>query len=147
MLGRTMAACVAIAAAGSLYAAGAFGTQAEAQEIALQMSQIIARGGLDAGIAAMHDPALPFTTSAMGIHVFERSVIVADNREPELIATSYAEVPDLTGEAMWPRIVAAADRNGDALLEWYHYDTEAEYSYQCYSTWAMPRDVLVMVCR
>ena len=86
-----------------------FGTEGEARAIASQMTQIIQSGGLDAGIAAMHDASMPFSTSQMGIHVFEQSIIVADNREPELIASSYAEVEDLTGEAMWPRIVAAAD--------------------------------------
>jgi len=124
-----------------------FGTEDEAREIASQMTQIIQSSGLDAGIAAMHDASMPFSASQMGIHVFEQSIIVADNREPELIASSYAEVEDLTGEAMWPRIVAAADASSDAILEWYHYDTEAEYTYQCYSEWSVPGDVIVMVCR
>jgi len=124
-----------------------FGTEEEARAIASQMTQIIQSGGLDAGIAAMHDASMPFSTSQMGIHVFEQSIIVADNREPELIASSYAEVEDLTGEAMWPRIVAAADASSDAVLEWYHYDTETEYTYQCYSEWSVPGEVLVMVCR
>lgn len=90
----------------------------------------------------MHDANKPFSASQMGIHVFEQSIIVADNREPELIATSYAEVEDLTGEPMWPRIVAAADASSDAILEWYHYDTQAEYTYQCYSEWSMPGEVV-----
>jgi len=124
-----------------------FGTEDEARAIASKMTQIIQSDGLDAGIAAMHDASMPFSASQMGIHVFEQSIIVADNREPELIASSYAEVEDLTGEAMWPRIVAAADASSDAILEWYHYDTEAEYTYQCYSEWSVPGDVLVMVCR
>ena len=95
----------------------------------------------------MHDPALPFSASSLGIHVFEKSIIVADNREPELIASSYAEVQDLTDEAMWPRIVDAADTKGEAVLKWYHYDTEAIYDYHCHSEWATPGDVLIMVCR
>ena len=89
---------------------------------------------------------MAFASSALGIHVFEQSIIVADNREPELIATSYAEVEDLTGETMWPRIVAAADANGEAVLEWYHYDSGAEYTYNCHSEWAVD-SVIVMVCR
>ncbi|MEO0388542.1 MAG: hypothetical protein AAF281_13630 [Pseudomonadota bacterium] len=133
---------------GSPAVAGAdFGSAAEAQAIAAQMSEIIRSGGIDAGIAAMHDPAQPFGSSRLGIHVFENTIIVADNREPELIATSYAEVQDLTEETMWPRIVAAADAKGDAMLKWYHYDTEAVYEYRCYSERAVAPSVLVMVCR
>lgn len=128
-------------------ASGDFGTVEDAKAIASTMTEIIKTDGLDAGIAAMHDPAHPFSDSQMGIHVFEQSIIVADNREPELIASSYAEIADLTGEPMWPRIVAAADASSDAQLEWYHYDTEAEYTYQCHSEWATPGEVIVMVCR
>lgn len=128
-------------------ASGEFGTDAEARDIAAAMSGIIRSDGLEAGIAAMHDPTQPFAASRMGIHVFEQSVIVADNREPELIASSYAEIADLTGEPMWPRITAAADAASDAILEWYHYDTDAEYTYRCHSEWAVAGDVLVMVCR
>jgi len=136
-----------VVAASISVASGDFGTTEEAQAIAGAMTSIIADGGVNAGIAAMHDPGKPFVTSAMGIHLFEQGVIVADNREPELIATSYVDLADLTGESMWPRITAAADAGGDAILEWYHYDTEAEYTYQCHSEWAVSGDVLVMVCR
>lgn len=124
-----------------------FGSQEEAQNVAETMVKIIQDGGVDAGIAAMHDAALPFATSEMGIHVFESAIIVADNREPELIAASYAEIQDLTEEAMWPRIVEAADRHGEAVLKWYHYDTEEIYDYHCHSEWATAGEVLVMVCR
>lgn len=144
---RTTFTLAAILATTAAHASVDFGTADEAKSITSEMVQIIQSEGLDAGIAAMHDPAKPFATSKMGIHVFEQSVIVADNREPELIASSYAEVEDLTGEAMWPRIVAAADVSGDAVLEWYHYDTEAEYTYNCHSQWAVPGDVIVMTCR
>lgn len=125
----------------------AFGSDDEAREVAGKMSKIITDQGLEAGIEAMHDPAYPFATSEMGIHVFEGSVIVADNREPELIATSYAEVQDLTEEPMWPRIVQAAHKRSDAALKWYHYDTEEIYDYHCYSEWAVEPEILVMVCR
>ncbi len=131
----------------SAIAMGDFGTADEAKSIANEMSSIVQAGGVDAAIEAMHNPDMPFVGTQMGVHVFEQSIIVADNREPELIASSYAEVEDLTGEAMWPRIVAAADAQDEAVLEWYHYDTEAEYTYNCYSEWAVPGDVLVMVCR
>ncbi|MEO9827482.1 MAG: hypothetical protein ABJF50_24005 [Paracoccaceae bacterium] len=133
--------------AGNVFAGAAFGTQEEAKAIAAQMTSIVQDGGVEAAISAMHDPALPFSESQMGVHVFEQNIIVADNREPELIASSYAELADLTGDSMWPRIVAAADQSGDAILEWYHYDTEAEYTYNCHSEWAVQGDVLIMVCR
>lgn len=143
---RGIALASALVGSSAAHAAD-FGSAEEARDIAARMSAIISDGGVDAAIAAMHDPSMPFVSSIMGIHVFEESIIVADNREPELIATSYADVQDLTGEAMWPRIVAAADAKDDAILEWYHYDTEAEYTYQCYSEWALPGSALVMVCR
>ncbi len=147
MTKKPLLVIAALAFGSQALASGDFGSEAEAREIAEQLSQIVASGGIDAGIAAMHDPAHPFSSSQLGIHLFEDSIIVGDNREPELIATSYAEVEDLTGEAMWPRIVAAADATSDAILEWYHYDTEAEYSYACYSEWAISGSALVMVCR
>lgn len=129
------------------FADGDFGTENEARTIAASMSEVITTNGLDAAIAAMHDSSYPFSTSDLGIHVFEQGVIVADNREPELTATSYVDLADLTGDSMWPRITSAADAQSDAILEWYHYDTEAEYSYKCYSEWAQASEVLVMVCR
>lgn len=125
----------------------AFGTLEEAETMAAEMISIINTDGVDGAISAMHDPAKPFSASVMGIHVFEDTIIVADNREPELIATSYADVQDLTGEAMWPRISAAADTKSEAVLEWYHYDTEAEYTYNCYSERAANEAVVVMICR
>lgn len=125
----------------------AFGTDQDARSIAGKMVKIIADKGLETAIGAMHDPSHPFVNSEMGVHIFEGSIIVADNREPELIATSYAEVQDLTEEPMWPRIVAAADADTDAMLKWYHYDTEEVYGYHCLSQWAVKPEVLVMVCR
>ncbi|MEM9969982.1 MAG: hypothetical protein AAF762_02630 [Pseudomonadota bacterium] len=82
------------------HASGDFGTEEEARSIANQMTAIIQDGGVDAAIAARHDPALPFAEAQMGVHVFEQSIIVADNRKPEFIDSSYAEVEDLVGEAM-----------------------------------------------
>lgn len=132
---------------GTSATAGDFGSEQDARNIANQMSTIIQASGIDAGIAAMHDAGQPFSASQLGIHVFEDGIIVGDNREPELLAASYADVADLTGEPMWPRIVAAANEQADAILEWYHYDTEAEYTYACYSEWAIADSALVMVCR
>lgn len=128
-------------------AAGEFGSEAESRAITDRMVEIINSQGVDAGIAAMHDGGEPFVGAQMGVHVFESGIIVADNREPELIATSYEEVADLTEEPMWPRIVAAADAEGEAQLKWYHYDTEAVYDYQCFSKWTDQPEILVMTCR
>lgn len=64
------------------HAAAAFGTEAESFEMVDAMIAVIDADGLDAGIAAMHDPALPFAASALGVHVFQSGIIVADNREP-----------------------------------------------------------------
>ena len=143
---KLITAVIAAFCAGAA-SAGDFGSEQEAQDIAKMMSGIIQSDGLDAGIAAMHDTAKPFTTSTLGIHLFEDGIIVGDNREPELLAASYMEVEDLTGDPMWPRSVAAADAKTDAILEWYHYDTESEYSYACYSEWAIEGSAIVMVCR
>ncbi|WP_373636729.1 hypothetical protein [Yoonia sp. BS5-3] len=132
---------------GSVAVASDFGTKEQSQDIAGQLSAIVQTGGVDAGIDAMHDPSQPFSTSTLGIHLFEDGIIVGDNREPELLAAAYTEVEDLTGEPMWPRIVAAADMRDDAMLEWYHYDTEVEYTYACYSEWAIEGTALIMVCR
>lgn len=71
------------------FAGNAFGTDAEARALAAEMIAIITDGGVDAAIDAMHDASKPFVNAAMGVHVFEQSIIVADNREPELIASSY----------------------------------------------------------
>jgi len=134
-------------AAGTAHAGTDFGTDDDARSIASAMKAVISDGGVDAAIAAMHDPAHPFSGSQLGIHVFVDSIIVADNREPELIASSYAEVQDLLEKPMWPRIIEAANTDSDAMLKWYHYDTEEVYDYHCYSTWAEADSVLVMVCR
>ena len=125
--------------------AGAFGTADEAEAILQQIVEIIDAGGIGQAISAVHDPGQPFARSAMGIHVFADTIILADNREPELIAMSYAEVEDLTGQTMWPRIVAAAETGTPAVLDWYHYDTKARYAYRCHCAYA--RRAIVMVCR
>jgi len=144
---RLLTATAMLLAAATAASASDFGTEDEATALVKKMSSIVQADGLDAAIEAMHDPNMPFSASRMGIHVFQQSIIVADNREPELIAQSYAELQDLTGDYMWPRIAAAADEASVAVLEWYHYDTEEEYSYTCHSDWATPDEVLIMVCR
>lgn len=132
---------------GTASLAGVLGTKEDAINIANELSAIVQSHGLDAGIAAMQDPDMRFSTSSLGIHLFNRGIIVADNREPELLAASYVDLADLTGEPMWPRITAAAAIDDDAMLEWYHYDTQEEYLFACHSTWAVAETVIVMVCR
>lgn len=145
---KALLAATAIIAVPTIATAGAeFGSEAEAWALVDEMVGVIQDSGLDAGIAAMHDAGQPFAETKMGVHIFEAGIIVADNREPELIASSYEEVADLTNEPMWPRIVEAANAESEAVLEWYHYDTEAEYTYHCPSKWAKGEEVLVMVCR
>ena len=67
--------------------------------------------------------------------------------EPETIAADYSETADLTGALVWPIISAAAEVGGDANLKWYHYDTQEEYDYKCFSKRSADIDVTVMVCR
>ncbi len=125
----------------------AFGTEADARKMTTYLSEIIVLDGIEAAIDAMADPEMPFASSAMGLQIFEGSMVVADNRAPDLAAVSYADVPDLTWTPVWPRIVAAADTGAHAKLEWYHYDNKTEYTYHCYSEWAQGNSVLVMACR
>jgi hypothetical protein len=110
---------------GTMAIAGDFGTSEEARRITSQLTEIVSGGGIDAGIAAMHDPSYPFFSSTMGVHLSEQGIIVGNNREAGLLAASYEDVADLTVAPMWPRFMAAAD----AILEWHHYDTEQEYTY------------------
>jgi superfamily II DNA/RNA helicase len=67
--------------------------------------------------------------------------------EPESVATDYADFPDLTGEPIWGRISAAADRQDDAELRWYHYDTQEPYTFLCFVRRAGRDNGMVMVCR
>ena len=134
-------------AAGNAEADGDFGTKEEARAIADAMIAIVDERGLEAAIAAMHDPAHPFVTSRMGVNLFQGSIVVADNREPETIAADYSEIADLTGVAAWSLIGPAAAVEGDANLRWYHYDTQEEYEFKCHAKRATEIDVSVMVCR
>ena len=63
------------------------------------------------------------------------------------IAADYSEIADLTGVAAWSLIGPAAAVEGDANLRWYHYDTQEEYDYKCYSKRTSDSVVTVMVCR
>lgn len=124
-----------------------FGTAEEANALAEALVEIIEAHGVDAAVAAIHDPEQPFVGSRMGVNLFRGATVIADNREPEMVAADYSETWDLSGVPVWPRISAAADAEGDAVLEWYHYDTQEQYTYHCASRRANRDDALVMVCR
>ena len=124
-----------------------FGTKEEAKELASALILIIEAQGINAAASAVMDPSQPFLTSRMGVNLLTGSTIIADNREPETVAADYKEISDLTGEVVWPRIMAAAENNDDAMLKWYHYDTQEHYDYKCFSMKAERDEGLVMVCR
>ena len=124
-----------------------FGSREEAEALAGRMIALIDADGIEAAVEAMHNPEYPFVSARMGVNLFQGSMVVADNREPESVAADYSEVADLTGEIVWPRVIAAAQEGGDAMLLWYHYDTQEAYEYHCYSKRAGRDDGLVMVCR
>lgn len=129
------------------WADGDFGTRAEAKALADRMIAIVDSDGIEAAIQAMHNPAEPFVSARMGVNLFSGSTVIADNREPETIAADYSETADLTGTMVWPLIDAAALAEDDALLKWYHYDTQESYDYKCYSKRSADADATVMVCR
>ena len=140
------AAC--LAALGTPALAGTdFGTKEEARALARALVAIIDADGISAAVTAMHDPAHPFAASRLGVNLFQGSVVIADNREPEMVAADYAETADLTGALVWPLIYAAAQVEDDAVLKWYHYDTQEDYDFHCYSMMAHRDDGVVMVCR
>lgn len=129
------------------WADGYFGTREEAETLAKRMIQIVEKEGVEAAIKAMHDPGEPFVGSRMGVNLFSGSTVVADNREPETIAADYSETADLTGSLVWPLISTAAEAEEDAHLKWYHYDTQEEYDYKCFSKRSSDTVMTVMVCR
>jgi hypothetical protein len=126
---------------------GDFGTREEAKLLADKMIAIVDNEGIEAAIKAMHAPNSPFVSSRMGVNLFSGSTVIADNREPETIAADYSEMADLTGALVWPIVAAAAEVEGDAALKWYHYDTQENYDYKCFSKGSDTVDVTVMVCR
>ncbi len=136
-----------VSAAGAAAAAPPLGTKEEARRLAEKLVEIIDAEGVDAATKALYDPAQPFMSTRMGVNLFRGSVVIGDNREPETVAAAYDETEDLTGEPVWPRISAAADKADDAVLKWYHYDTQEVYDFKCFSMRASRDDGLVMICR
>lgn len=129
------------------FADGDFGTRDEAKSLADRMIDIVNDAGIEAAVTAMHDTDEPFVGSRMGVNLFSGSTVIADNREPETIAADYSSTADLTGTLVWPIISAAAAAEDDAHLKWYHYDTQEEYDYKCFSKRSDAADATVMVCR
>lgn len=96
--------------ASASFADGDFGTREDAKRLADAMIEIASNEGVGAAISAMHDPDLPFLNSRMGINLFSNSIVIADNREPEMLAMDFAATEDLTGTLVWPIIAEAAPR-------------------------------------
>ena len=124
-----------------------FGTKEEAMRLATALVAIVEESGITAAAGAVVDPAGPFHAARMGVNLFHGSTVIADNREPETVAADYSTTADLTGALAWPLIEAAAAVGGDAILKWYHYDTQEAYDYHCLSLRAARDDATVMVCR
>jgi len=136
---------VAFAPSASL--AADFGTKDDARALATELIDIVEREGVAAAAAAVSDPGGPFHPSRMGIHLFQGSIVLADNREPESLAADYSAFTDVTGAPIWSKISAAADKEDEAILTWYHYDTQEVYEYQCLCKRAALHDAIVMICR
>ncbi len=147
MILRSALLSVLVFAATVAFAGNDFGTREETEALADQMVALINQHGMEAAIRAMHDPDMPFVKSRMGVNIFQGTTIVADNREPETVAADYSVTADLTGVIVWPRILDAAQTGGDAVLMWYHYDTQEAYEYHCHVKRADRDEALVMVCR
>lgn len=143
----TLCAVIAAAFATPTLAGTDFGTKEEAREIASQVVDIIEAQGLTAAAEAIISSNGPYRKSRMGINLFNGTVVIADNREPESVEMDFGDFPDLTGEPVWPRISAAADIEDDARLLWYHYDTQQNYEFHCFVKRAQRGDSMVMVCR
>lgn len=127
--------------------AGEFGTRQAAEDLARRLIDIVERDGVTAAASSVYDPALPFVGTRMGVNLLTAGTIIADNREPEMVASDYTRIEDLTGHRIWPRLLAAADTGEDAVLKWYHYDTQEAYDYRCLTRRAVRDDAMVMVCR
>jgi hypothetical protein len=147
MFPRILGLCLALFLAPGARAETEFGTREEAMRLAELMISIIDAEGIEAAMTAMHSPDLPFLRTRMGVNLFQNHFVVADNREPEMVAADFARTADLTGVPVWPRISDAASRGEDVVLKWYHYDTQAHYDYHCYALAAGRDAATVMVCR
>ena len=144
---RSVLTATLLLAAPSVLAGSDFGTRDEAQRLASALIDIVEADGIEAAVEAMHDKDHPFVTSRMGVNLFQNSTVIADNREPEMVATDYTYMADLAGNLVWPIINAAARIEDDAVLKWYHYETQEEYVYDCFSKQSIRDDATVMVCR
>ena len=147
MIQRVLATLCALLIATTAQAGNDFGSREEAKRLADALVEIINTDGIESAVKAVHDVHHPFAATPMGVNLFQNSVVIADNREPEMVAADYAKTADLTGALVWPMIAKAADAEDDAVLKWYHYDTQEVYDFHCYSKRAARDDGLVMICR
>ena len=129
------------------HAGSDFGTREEAKKLAIALIDIVNTQGIEAAVQAVYDPDQEFVGTRMGVNLFQGSSVIADNREPEMVAADYSETQDLKGDFVWPLVSAAADRQDDVVLKWYHYDTQEIYDFHCYSMRAERDDAAVMICR
>lgn len=142
-----LAATLLILGGTTSHAGTEFGTAEDARALATALVSIVERDGIEPAVGVMHDPEFPFRESRLGVNLFRDATVIADNREPEMVAADYEHLRDLTGELIWPLISEAADGPQDVVLKWYHYDTQEAYDYHCFSLRAARDDGLVMVCR
>lgn len=146
-LAAALATAMPAATSAGDVSAGDFGTRAEALALAEALIDRIDSEGLQAGINAVIDKTGPYVATRLGVNLFAGPVLIADNREPEMVAAPFDRTPDMTGVPAWPRIVEAKHSGGDATLTWYHYDTQVAYDYRCVVRGAVTIDASVMICR
>ena len=123
------------------------GTKEETDLLAAEIVRIIDEKGMDRAVQALVDPAMPFASTRQGVNLFDGSIIVGDNREPEMVRADYADLTDLNGALMWKLISEAAPENAEVVIKWYHYDTQEVYDYSCLARNAADPRFTVMVCR
>lgn len=129
------------------YALEDFGTFEEGDRLAAQVVQLIDERGMAGAAESLFDPDLPFASTRQGINLFEGSVLVGDNREPEMVEEDFSQLEDLTGAIPWTKIESAMETDGLLTLKWYHYDTQEPYDYNCIARRARNPRYAVLVCR
>lgn len=144
---KSLLIALALAAPAPLLAAEDFGTLEDSRRLGAALIEIIDAGGVAAGARAVLDPEGPYRRTRLGVNLFHGTIIVADNREPETVSSDYRETQDLNGALVWPLIEAAAKVQGETMLRWYHYDTQAPYDFRCLAMAATQHDATVMICR
>jgi hypothetical protein len=146
---KCLIAILALVLIGNLpsQAGKSLGTREEGEELARLMIEKIEDMGIRDATAAMFDPSLPFSSTRQGINVFTGSVLVGDNREPEMVEQDYRDITDLTGALIWTEMTAGLAENREITLKWYHYDTQEVYDFSCVLRATSDSEHTVMVCR